>query len=90
VALHDQLFRRLGDIFRLRLGQRASETTRRTRLVKGDKLFEAIVDGTQLLVRSTGKTLFKPTIKNLASPEAAAKAYDAALADARKKGFRPV
>ncbi|HEY5944345.1 MAG TPA: hypothetical protein VIV40_02590, partial [Kofleriaceae bacterium] len=81
--------RRLGDVFRLKLGQRAGTGVRRMRLAKGaDKEWEAILDGTQLLVRATGKTFFKPTVKRLASPEAAAKAFDAAVADARKKGFR--
>ena len=89
VLLHAQLQRRLGDVFRLKLGQRVGAGVRRTRLAKGiDKEWEAIVDGTQLLVRSSGKTFFKPTIKQLASAETAAKAFDAAVADARKKGFR--
>lgn len=89
VLLHAQLQRRLPDVFRLKLGQRVGDNVRRARLEKrGDKVWEAVVDGSQLLVRSTGKTFFRPTIKQLASPEAAAKAFDAAVADARKKGFR--
>jgi hypothetical protein len=89
VLLHSQLQRRLGDVFRLKLGQRVGADVRRMRLAKGgDKEWEAIVDGAQLLVRSTGRTFFKPTIKTFASAEAAAKAFDAAVADARKKGFR--
>jgi hypothetical protein len=89
VLLHGQLQRRLGDVFRLKLGQRVGANARRVRLAKGaDKEWEAIVDGAQLLVRSTGKTFFKPTVKTFASAEAAAKAFDAAVADARKKGFR--
>ena len=89
VLLHSQLQRRLGDVFRLKLGQRVGPSVRRMRLAKGsDKEWEAIVDGAQLLVRSTGKTMFKPTVKTLASAEAAAKAFDAVVADARKKGFR--
>lgn len=89
VLLHAQLQRRLPDVFRLKLGQRVGDNVRRVRLEKrGDKVWEAVVDGSQLLVRSTGKTFFRPTIKQLASPEAAAKAFDAAVADARKKGFR--
>ena len=89
VLLHGELQRRLPDVFRLKLGQRPSPNARRVRMEKaGDKVWEAVVDGTQLLVRTTGKTFFKPTIKQLASPEAAAKAFDAAVAAARKKGFR--
>ncbi len=89
VLLHGELQRRLPDVFRLKLGQRASPGVRRVRLEKaGDKVWEAVVDGTQLLVRTTGKTFYRPTIKQLASPEAAAKAFDAAAAAARKKGFR--
>jgi hypothetical protein len=89
VLLHSQLQRRLGDVFRLKVGQRVGPNVRRMRLAKaGDKQWEAIVDGAQLLVRSTGRTFFKPTIKSFATAEAAAKAFDAAVADARKKGFR--
>ncbi|HEX5059550.1 MAG TPA: hypothetical protein VFV99_09330, partial [Kofleriaceae bacterium] len=89
VLLHSQLQRRLGDVFRLKLGQRVGAGVRRTQLTKGtDKKWEAIVDDTQLLVRSTGKTFFKPTIKTFASAQAAAKAFDSAVADAKKKGFR--
>ena len=53
-----------------------------------DKVWEAVVDGPQLLVRTTGKTFFKPTIKQLASADAADKAFVAAVTDAKKKGFR--
>ena len=89
VELHRELGERLGDIYRLKLGQRPSAGVRRARLEKApDKVWEAIVDGAQLLVRSSGKTWGKPTIKTLASDAAAAKAFDAAVADARKKGFR--
>jgi hypothetical protein len=89
VLLHSQLQRRLGDVFRLKLGQRVGTNVRRMRLAKGtDKEWEAIVDGNELLVRSTGKTFFKPTIKTFASTEAAARAFDLAVADARKNGFR--
>jgi hypothetical protein len=89
VLLHSQLQRRLGDVFRLKLGQRVGPNVRRVRLAKGtDKEWEAIVDEAQLLVRSTGRTLFKPSVKTFASAAAAAKAFDAAVADARKKGFR--
>jgi hypothetical protein len=89
VLLHSQLQRRLGDVFRLKLGQRVGPSVNRARLTKGsDKQWEAIVDGAQLLVRSTGKTFFKPTVKTLASAEAAASAFDKAVADAKKKGFR--
>jgi hypothetical protein len=89
VLLHGQLQRRLGDVFRIKLGQRVGPSVKRVRLAKGsDKEWEAIVDGAQLLVRSTGKTFFKPTVKTFASAEAAATAFDRAVADARKKGFR--
>jgi hypothetical protein len=89
VLLHAELQRRLPDVFRLKLGQRVGTSARRAALEKaGDKIFEAVVDDTQLLVRSSGKTMFKPTVKRFASAEAAAKAFDAAVADARKRGFR--
>ncbi|HEY5924467.1 MAG TPA: hypothetical protein VIV11_22470 [Kofleriaceae bacterium] len=89
VLLHSQLQRRLGDVFRLKLGQRVGPGIKRVRMTKGaDKEWEAIVDDKQLLVRSTGKTLFKPTVKTLTSAAAATKAFDTAVADARKKGFR--
>ena len=88
VLFHKELQTRLPDVFRLKLGQRASDTTRRAHLEKAGKIWEAVVDGAQVLVRTSGKTLFKPTIKQLASPAAAAKAFDNAVAAARKKGFR--
>jgi hypothetical protein len=89
VLLHSQLQRRLGDVFRLKVGQRVGPNVRRMRLAKGgDHEWEAIVDGAQLLVRSTGRTMFKPAIKTYATAEAAAKGFDAAVASARKKGFR--
>jgi len=88
VHLHCQLVTRLPDVFRLKLGQRAGDTTRRIHLRKSGSVWEAVLDGTQLLVRTNGKTMFKPTIKELASPAAAAKALAAAVAGARKKGFR--
>lgn len=89
VVLKRELERRVGDIYRLRLGQRAGAGTRRARLKHGDKEYEAIVDGAQLMTRTlTVKKPGKPSVKTLASAEAADKAFDAAVAVAHKKGFR--
>jgi len=87
--LKDELLHRLGDAYRLKLGQRASDATRRARLSKGDKEYEAIVDGTVTVTRAlTPKSPGKPSVKTHASPEAATKFFDAAIAAAKSKGFK--
>jgi len=89
VLLKRHLERELGDVYRLKLGQRASDAARRVRLAKADKTWEAIVDGAELVTRTlTASSPGKPSVKRLASAAAAAKAFDAAVAAARKKGFR--
>jgi predicted DNA-binding WGR domain protein len=76
-------------VFRLKLGQRAGDKVRRIRLAKGDRHWDAVVDGSELLTRTaTATSPGKPSIKRLATPEAAAKAFDAAVAAARAKGYR--
>jgi hypothetical protein len=87
--LKRELEMRIADVFRLRLGQRAGDKVRRIRLAKGDKKWDAVVDGSELLTRTaTARSPGKPSIKRLATPEAAAKAFDAAVAAARAKGYR--
>jgi hypothetical protein len=88
IELKRELERRVGDIYRLRLGKRVGTGVRRLRLVKADKTWEAIVDGPQLLVRTlTAKSVGKPSIKTLADAAAAAAAFDTAVAAAKAKGF---
>ena len=89
VVLKRELERRVGDIYRLRLGTRAGAGTRRVRLAKGEKEYEAIVDGVQLMTRTlTAKSPGKPSVKQLSTAAAAAAAFDDAVAGAKKKGFR--
>ncbi len=86
--LVEELQRRVGDIYRLQLGKRAGAATRRIRLMKGEKEYEAIVDGAQLMTRTlTAKRSGKASVKQLATAEAAAQAFDDAVAGAKKKGF---
>jgi hypothetical protein len=84
-----ELERRIGDVFRLKLGQRAGAGVRRIRLANGDKQWEAIVDGDQLMTRTlTAASNGKPSIKKLANAETATRAFDAAVASARARGYR--
>jgi predicted DNA-binding WGR domain protein len=79
---------RIPDVFRLRLGQRASADARRVRMQKGDKFWDGVVDGAELVTRhgSIG-TAGKASVKKLASPAAAAAALDKAIGERRAKGF---
>ncbi|MDB4955064.1 MAG: hypothetical protein JWO36_2633 [Myxococcales bacterium] len=86
--LKRELEMRLGDIYRLRLGERVARATKRVRLVKGDKTWEAIVGGVQLMTRTlTPKSPGRPAVKEFADAATAADAFDAAVAAAKKKGF---
>jgi len=85
LAFKRELEQALGDIYRLKLGQRASAEARRVRLAKGNQQWEAIVDGAQLLTRTLGG---RPAIKQLADADAASRAFEDAIAAARAKGFR--
>jgi hypothetical protein len=88
-VLKAELERRVGDIYRLKLGQCAGAGTHRTRLNKAGTEYEAIVDGAQTLTRTlTAKSAGKPSVKTHASDDAAKKFYDAAVAAAKKKGFK--
>jgi hypothetical protein len=89
VVLHRELERRVGDIYRLKLGQRAGDDAKRTRLAKADKTFEAICDGTQTLTRTlTAKSPGKPSVKTHATADVAAKFYASAVSAAKAKGFK--
>jgi predicted DNA-binding WGR domain protein len=89
VELTRELERRIGDVFRLKLGQHPGPGTRRTRLEQGEKFWEAIVDGPQLMTRFGPKTgAGKPSVKVLASDKAAADAYAKAVAAQKAKGYR--
>jgi hypothetical protein len=89
-VLKAELERRIGDIYRLKLGQRAGANTQRTRLTKaGGSEYEAIVDGVQTLTRTlTAKSPGKPSVKTHATAEAATKFYTDAITAAKKKGFK--
>jgi hypothetical protein len=89
-VLKAELERRIGDIYRLKLGQRAGAGAQRTRLAKtGGNEYEAIVDDTQTLTRTlTTKSPGKPSVKTHATAEAATKFYADAIAAAKKKGFK--
>jgi hypothetical protein len=79
---------RVPDVFRIKLGQRASPDARRVRMLKGDKFWDGVVDGAELVTRhgSVGSA-GKATVKKLASSEAAAAALEKAIAERRSKGF---
>lgn len=89
VQLVSELERRIGDVFRLKLGQHPGPGTRRTRLEHGDRFWEAIVDGAQLMTRFGAKTgAGKASVKALATEKAAADAYAKAIAAQKAKGYR--
>jgi hypothetical protein len=89
VELKRELERRIGDVFRLKLGQHPGPGTKRTRLEKGDKFWEAIVDGAQLMTRFGPKDAAgKASVKQLATAQAAADAFAKAVAASKAKGYR--
>lgn len=88
-AFKRELERRIGDLFRLRLGQRPGASTRRAHLTKGDRFWEAIVDGAQLMTRAgVVDKAGKASIKQLASEAAAAASFDKLTKAQRAKGYR--
>ncbi len=89
IVLKQELERRVGDIYRLRLGQRASAETVRTQLISGGKTFEAIVDGKQTMTRTMTKAKpGKPSVKTHADASTARAFFDAVVAAQKKQGWK--
>jgi predicted DNA-binding WGR domain protein len=89
VELKRELERRIGDVFRLKLGEHPGPGVRRTRLEKADKFWEAIVDGTQVMTRFGPKDAAgKASVKQHPTAQAATDAFTKAVAASRAKGYR--
>jgi hypothetical protein len=76
------------DIFHLEVGKKPSPATRRTRLLKGKRAWEALVDGKTTAIRTgTLGTYADATVETHATPAAATSAFDAAVAKTKKLGY---
>jgi predicted DNA-binding WGR domain protein len=81
---------RIGDVFRLAMGQRPGKTTERVRWVKANRYWEAIRDERQLLTRSAKiGAAGKPSVKVFATADDAAKQLAKLMKAAKAKGYRP-
>lgn len=88
LELMRELTSRVGDLFLVEPGRKLSLSVQRVRLEKDNKYWEAILDEKRIFTRSAKiGGAGKPTIKTLATPDAAEKQFTKLVTAAKEKGF---